>query len=506
MPGEGGMKTHRLVAWIAVVALLSTACGTRLGEDEIAFYGGQVQAGAPVAGQPQDGAEPGTGDGTAAPALPGQDSDSDSQPGQPGGAPGAQDPGTDGGGDGGTAPGQGGGGAADPGTAPAADTRAAPPGGNGGATDVGVTEDSITVFNVADLSGAVPGLFRDTYEGVLAYFTYFAATEGTVYGRQINLVSRDAQMSGNGNRSAYLDACERAFGVVGSMSAFEEGAAEAINGCGIPDLRTAAVSEPLQQVNNVFSSYALMAGQISIAEYDYYKERFPDAIENAGFVWLENQTTNFQVDQVLRGTERIGYQWNAQIRLALAETNYARVVTELKNKDIQIVGFQGAYQQAARLAQAMVQQDYRPQAFILQQNIYTPDLIETCGAPCEDFVIVAQTGALLEEMDSNPEMQTYAEWLARVNPRARPSGLGMYAWAAAKLFVEQLKEVGPNLTREAFLESVRGVNGYTANDLIPPQDVGSKSPAGCVVIVEIENGQFVRVHPNQGYRCRVGRV
>jgi ABC-type branched-subunit amino acid transport system substrate-binding protein len=501
------MKTHGLVAWMAVVALLSTACGTRLGEDEIAFYAGQAQAGAPVAGQPEEGTDPGTGGGTAAPVAPGEeaDGDTDPQPGQPGADPGAQNPGT-GGGDGGTAPGQGGGGGADPGTAPSTDTRAAPPGGNGGATDVGVTEDRIVVYNVSDLTGAVPGLFRDAYEATLAYFTYFGATEGTVYGRQIQLVSRDSQLSGNGNRAAYLDACDRAFAGVGSMSAFEEGATEVIRDCGIPDLRTAAVSDPLQQVDTVHSAYALKGGLISIAEYDYYKEQFPDAIGNAGFVWLENQTTNFQVDQVMRGTERIGYQWNATIQLALAETNYARAINELRSKDIQIVAFQGAYQQAARLARAMEEQGYRPQAFVLQQNNYTPDLIETCRAACEDFVLVAQTGALLEEIDRHPEMQVYAEWLARVNPRARPTGLGMYAWASAKLFVEQLKEVGPNLTREAFLQNLRTVRDYDADGLIPPQNIGQMMPAGCVVILDIVDGQFKRIHPNQGYRCRVGEV
>jgi hypothetical protein len=56
---------------------------------------------------------------------------------------------------------------------------------------VGVTESEIVVYQVADLTGAVPGLFEDTLKATQAYFAYFGATEGTVYGRQIRLVSRD---------------------------------------------------------------------------------------------------------------------------------------------------------------------------------------------------------------------------------------------------------------------------------------------------------------------------
>ncbi len=154
----------------------------------------------------------------------------------------------------------------------------------------------------------------------------------------------------------------------------------------------------------------------------------------------------------------------------------------------------------------MQQQNYAPQVFALQQNIYTPDLIETCGEACEDFVMVAQNAALLEEMQSNPELQLYAEWLQRVNPRARPTGLGMYSWAAAKLFVEAMKDIGPEPTRAKLLEYLTGVADYDANGLIPPQDVGTQEAAGCIVMLDIEGGQFKRVAPSQGYRCSAGRV
>ena len=387
----------------------------------------------------------------------------------------------------------------------AADTRAAPAGGNGGATDVGVTGDRILIYNVADLTGAVPGLFRDAYEATLAYIQYFTATEGTVYGRQIVLESRDTQLSAQGNRAAYLDACENAFTAVGSMSAFEEGAAEPLRACGMPDLRNVRTSKPVQQLDNVFGLQAVRAGEYSRAEWEYYKQQYPDAITNAGFVWLENQTTNYQVGMYIKGTTRdLGYQWKKQIQVAVAETNYARIVTELKDAGIELVGFQGAYQQAARLAQSMQQQNYAPKVFALQQNNYSPDLIETCGDACEPFVMVAQNAALFEEIESNPELQVYAEWLARVNPRARPTGLGMYSWSAAKLFVQALKDIGPEPTRAKLLEYLKGVDGYDADGLIPTQHVGTQEGAGCVVMLNIDGAQFKRVAPGTGLPLRHG--
>ncbi len=526
-------RTSRWIVLAAVGSLVLTACGSRLTEDEIAVYagsGGQGGVAAPgsAGGSGTGAGTAGGGAGGAVDASGGSTGGDGAQAGAAGGTGGDAGAGAagagagagdaSGGGDGEAAGADGsggqtgdggefGGGGQGGGGRTSADTRAAPAGGNGGATDVGVTEDRVLIYNVADLTGAVPGLFRDAYEGTLAYIQYFTATEGTVYGRQVQLESRDTQLSAQGNRSAYLDACENAFAVVGSTSAFEEGAAEPLQGCGMPDLRNVPTSNALQKLPNVFGLQAFRPGDYSKAEWEYYKQQFPDAITNAAFVWLENQTTNYQVGIYIKGTsQQLGYTWNKQIQVAVAETNYARIVTELKDADIQFVAFQGAYQQASRLAQSMQQQNYAPQVFALQQNIYTPDLIETCGQACEPFVMVAQNASLLEEMQSNPELQLYAEWLARVNPRARPTGMGMYSWAAAKLFVQALKDIGPEPTRAKLLEYLKGVDGYDANGLIPPQHVGTQQAAGCIVMLDIDGGKFKRIAPPQGYRCSAGRV
>lgn len=504
--GSPHQRTTRGVALVAVLALLASACGSRLTDEQITAFARSGSGTAPQADAA--GPDPGAvateqaGDDTGTAQGPSGDVGAEiGKEGEAANNAGAEDLAPD------AQPTTGQGDATEGGSGEApSDTRAAPPGGNGGATDVGVTEDRILIYNVSDLTGVVPGLFRDAYEATLAYIQYFTATEGTVYGRQIVLESRDSQLSSQGNRSAYLDACENAFAVVGSMSAFEEGAAEPLESCGLPDLRNTPTSEPIQTLRNSLGTFGLRAGDISMSEWIYYKEQFPDAVANAGFVWLENTTTNYQTDLYIRGTTPIGYDWREQIPVATSETNYARIVTRLKDSEIEFVAFQGAYQQAVRLAKSMQQQNYSPQVFALQSNTYTPDLIETCGDACADFVRVAATSSLLEEIDATPELQLYSEWLKRVNPNAEPTGLGMYSWAAAKLFVQALKDIGPEVTRQALLDHLHGVSSYDANGLIPTQNIGSQEAAGCTVILDIQDGRFVREAPANGYQCESTNV
>lgn len=528
------MTNHiqRAVGILGVVALFATACGTQLDDETVAAYaaggvavdpdsdlsfdegtdGGQA-AGPSTPGTPSSAPTPGTPTATPGTTVvtPGTSGDGGEATG---GDAGTDDTPDDGAGDtgGGDTGGGDSGGGTDPGTGgdggPAADTRSMPAGGNGGATDTGVTEDRIVIYNVSDRTGAVPGLFQDAQEAVAAYVLKFQSTEGTVYGRQVELVQRDSKMSTQENRAAYLDACNGALAAVGSMSAFEQGVASPVSDCSIPDLRTAAVSPEVQVLPTVVSIDAMRPDTLPLVEWQYYLDNFPDAVTKAGYLWIDNATTTFQTQQTRDiTTSELGYNWIHEGPIALSEVNYASVVQQLKDKGVELVAFQGAAQQAARIAKTMEQQNYSPTIYALQSNVYVPSLIEECGQTCETLnVVVGQTGALVEEMGGNPEMQEYATWLARVNPRAVPTGLGLYAWSSAQLFFDALKAVGPNVTRAAVLEHARSQTAFTGNGLIPEQNLQTQDPTDCIIILEIEGGAFTRVVPSSGYLCgnRIG--
>lgn len=510
---EISMLRLRRAAVLTVFAVVASACGARMTDEQIAFGRAQQGTAGAVAGDgtATGGSGAGTGttdDGTTT----GGGTAGGTGSGGTGTTGGATDAGsggtgtTGGAGTGGTGSTDGGtdtgtGGSADGGST-ATDTRNAPPGGNGGATDIGVTETEIRIVNVADVGGALPGLMEDARDAITAYVAYFTATEGTIYGRQLKLEVKDSAIDDGQNRNHYVNACENHFAAVASMSANDGGAAGPIADCGIPDLRTAAVNEAIQTVDTVFGIDAMKPGVLPTSEYNYWAEQHPDAVKNAAYLYVDNATTKYQGEQNRGGTEKVGYDWTYVKAIGLAETNYSTYVIEMQDAGIQFVTIQGAVSNAVRLAKAMRQQGFEPAVYALQTNVYNPDLIAQGGADIEGAQ-VAVTGSLVEEIAQVPEMQLYAEWLARVDSSKRPTGLGMYAWSAGRLFTDLLKKVGPELTREKFLAELAAVRGFSNNDLIPPQDVGTKIPADCIIIVEVSGGAFKRVEPasGPGFRC-----
>lgn len=385
------------------------------------------------------------------------------------------------------------------------DTRKAPPGGNGGATDKGITADTILISNVSDISGAVPGLFEDAQLAVKAYVAYFTAKEGTIYGRKLKLLALDSRLDAGANRSASIEACDKTFAGVGSVSAFDQGGAPVIQECGIPDLRGLSTTNPMKVVPNAFPINAAgTGGERSLGMFGWAAEKFPDAIKKAAYLYIDGEVTRTLAQEDMEGTKAVlGYDWIYQKAIGITETNYGPVVQQLKNAGAEYVTFTGAQEQAASLVKQFKTQGYEPKVWQPTVTAYTPNYISGAGAAAEGTYI-AVAGSLLEEIDRNPELQTYAQWLNQVAPGKSPTGIGQFAWGAAALFVEKMKAIGPKPTRKALLTEIRKVRSYSGNDLFPAQDVGGKRLTTCTKVVQVQGGKFVRVMPPEpgSQRCK----
>jgi hypothetical protein len=489
--------TQRLVLALLAGALASSACGARLTSgqraDALAQGGGGGSSGG--AG----------GSTTGAPVL----------GGSTGGASGPQ-AGTTGGSTGGSTgavTGPQAGTTGGPGTQATSDWSKMPAGGNGGATDVGVTSTSITVANVSDVTGAVPGLFEDARFAVQAYAKYFNARyPGGIYGRHLAVEALDSQLDSGAARSASIQACNDSFAGVGSISAFDQGAAPVIAACKskggpYPDLRGLATTDQMKAVANAFPMNAAGTGdQRSFGQYGWLASAFPDAIKKAVIVYSDGEVTRQNAKQDKEATTNIyGFNWIDEIPVATTETNYAPAAQQIKSDGAAYVTFVGAYQQAASLAKAMAQFQFKPQVYMPTVTAYTPNFLAQSGATVEGGnVFLAMPTSLLEERASNPELQLYAQWLQQVKPGALPTSLGQFAWGAAALFVQEAIAVGPNLTRGAMVQRVRAVHAFSPNHMYPDNDVGEKRMTDCVVVATIRNNSFVRYMPASGFRCQDG--
>ena len=169
----------------------------------------------------------------------------------------------------------------------------APAGGNGGATATGVTATTITVGNIASISGVAPGLTQSVQQATEAWAAYVNSTGG-ICGRQIKVQPFD---DGNDSGTNYADAsqaCTADFAMVGSASGFDDGSAQAVGSCGIPDMASEVSTAAAGGTADIFGASPGNEHYWSLGPANYLKSLYPNAIQHAAMIYLQVPATQTQ--------------------------------------------------------------------------------------------------------------------------------------------------------------------------------------------------------------------
>ncbi|HET7406033.1 MAG TPA: ABC transporter substrate-binding protein [Mycobacteriales bacterium] len=373
------------------------------------------------------------------------------------------------------------------------------------ATDVGITPTSITLANIADVTGPVPGLFQSAQQSALAFSAYWNATHGGICGRQIKVETLDSRTDANGYRDQMLTACKSAFASVGSMSAFDNGGAQVEDQCGIPDISAAAVTPEHQASKVTFAANSTQVGQVSSTVPGWIAEKYPQAVGKAAFLYINAGAAAVNAQADVKTYEQYGHGWKFVYTqpVDISTFNYAPFVQKMKQNGVRFVQWLGAYQEAVRLAQAMQQQGFKPDIFLLDPTGYSSDYVQS-GGSAVDGTVVYLDSALFQDAGSNQEMATYITWLHRVaGSDAQPSYFGIYAWSAMLLFAQTAEKIGPDLTRAKLLAALKQVDNWTGNGLHSPQHVGPRQTPNCFAFIQLHGSSWSRLHPTTPtFDCR----
>ncbi|KQW48600.1 hypothetical protein ASC77_07610 [Nocardioides sp. Root1257] len=468
------------------VCLGLAACGSQLEPDTVAQVNGTTTGGAGGAAGTTGGSAPGDS------SLPG--SSDVGGAGSTGGSTGSGGTGGDGGaGGGGTATGD-----AAQGTGANAATGASKAGScDGFKNQTGITDKTITIANISDISGPVPGIFESAQQATRAYAAYFNSTND-ICGRKLDVELLDSRADAGADQQGYTKACDDAFAAVGSMSAFDSGGAGAAQSCGLPDLRSTTTTPERRDCSTCFAAQAVNPGQVGSAMPRYFASKYKDASQHAAVLYINAGAAPGNAASFRDAWGKSGWKIDYFQGIDVAEFNYAPYVQRLKDKGIKLVNYTGPYQNTAKLLDAMKQQGYKPDVFIQDSTIYDQRFVDEAGSNA-DGVFAYSTTARFDDF-SVKEMQLYRSWLDQVKPGAVPNYFGLYAWSAARLFVEQATRLGGKLTRASLVGALKGVKNWTGNGLHVPQQVGSKNTASCVSVLQLNGGKWSQVSPGK-YMC-----
>ena len=386
-----------------------------------------------------------------------------------------------------------------------------PPGSPGGGVkaascagftnSTGISNSTITIANVADLSGPVPGLFRSASQAVTAYVQYFNSTS-SICGRKLKVEGLDSQTSESGDQQASTTACGNAFAMVGSLGAFDAGGADTVNHCGIPDVRALTTETARQNSPVTYPAYSFSMSEIPNTAFNYFKRISGDATKHAAFVYLDAGGAKLNADSFMAAEKKMGYNfvYVQPINVAGGLIPYDSYATKMASAGVKYVQYLGA---AAPYAQQLKQAvnnesnnkpDFKPM-FVMDPVAYDNNYTSAGSFTDGTYSFVpAPLYLSSSEVAKDPELALYASWLQRT-AGGTPTYFGVWAWAAAVLFTQTAIQLGGKLTRASLLTALRNVHKFTANGMVGPQDVGGKTSPTCMSVVQRVSGTWVRKTP-----------
>jgi ABC-type branched-subunit amino acid transport system substrate-binding protein len=373
-------------------------------------------------------------------------------------------------------------------------------GGNGGAAaagvkagscagfknQTGITDKTIQIGNSSDISGPVPGLFSSSQQATKAYVAYFNSTS-SICGRKLALTNLDSRTDAGADQQAYQKLCESTFAAVGSMSAFDSGGAATAQSCGLPDIRSAAVTATRNACSTCFGAESSGSHEFSNSVPDFFVKNYRDASQKAAFLYLNAGAAaeNGKTQQAVEAQRGMKFVYSSAIDVA--EFNYGPYVQQMKDKGVRWVQFLGGYQQAVRLAQAMQAASFKPDIFLLDPTAYDAGFVKSGGSAVEGTVIFI----MFTPFEVNQaEVNRYKQWLQQVAPGANPTFFGLFSWSAAKLFVEQAVALGGQLTRASLVARLKGINNWTAGGAHGPMMIAGKHAPSCIRFLKLTGGTW----------------
>ncbi len=433
----------RVLAVLAVIALLAAACGSRVSDKDAAAVNGGGSASATTAG-------PATTAGETT-------------------------------------------------TAAAASKGACGPGKATGATAPGVTDTSITIGTIQDITGPRPGLMLAPQQATEAFVDYCNSLGG-VNGRKLVLQKYDTALFND--QQAATQACAGGnFAVVGQAVAIDNTGAQVLVDCNL-------VSVPGFTATAEFGGSELMVqplpnppGHYAIGGARYLAKKFPAAVKKATVLYTAIDTTRFQVKRQVAAFAQAGWNYVYKAEFPAVSADFAPNVVQIKGAGGQAWNLQGEVTDFSRVLSLFQQQGMNLPIRYGGQQDYTQQLIDLAGTAAEG-VLIEDTTVPFQEASTSPELQLYLKWIKKVDAAAQPTALAVQSWSAALLFATALKTLGSDVTGPRLLDALHAIKVWNGNGIQATANPGDNIPTDCFAYLVVKDAKFQRYFPKKpGFSC-----
>ncbi len=387
------------------------------------------------------------------------------------------------------------------------------------ATDVGITPTDITVEVMADVgSPLAPGLFQGNLDAINAFATYVNANGG-IGCRQLKVRTWDSKLDPTESKNGLIDSCTNAFAMVGNNALFNPDVSAMTNcvdktgqATGLPDIdalandvnelcaptaftcpgRLPAVPIP----RRVWRPYGAFTGAAK-----WIVQKFGPGLHGIYIVPGDLPTTRrsatYSIDAP--GTGRASRGTTPRRRPVPTRSRPTPPGSRSPRPRAATIVYDGSNDVAMiRMRKESAAQGLNTvKAWVCSLACYTKLFLTQGGAAVEGTYLWMQY-LPFEEASLNPAEQAYVTAIGD-----KQVSWAAQAWQAALAFKQAVDQIvaksGPNaITRAALLSTLKTFTNFDADGWMGPKPLqGTQAASACFVMMQVQNGKFVRVYPTK---------
>jgi ABC-type branched-subunit amino acid transport system substrate-binding protein len=372
----------------------------------------------------------------------------------------------------------------------------------------GVTDTEVLIGANFPVSQSPASSYAVIADAMRAYFDY-VNSQGGVYGRKIRFLVGDDHY----NPADAVEVVRRlveqdqVFAIVGGLGDPTQLAViDYLEDEGVPDLflggGVVKFTEPVVKTRTAMTcdyetEVEAMADYIR-KNYSGKKMGIVYQSDTAGTSAMEMITEALK-DSDIRIVSKQAYDWGqfdltAQMQRLKAD-----------NPDfVDLMANPGAAASAIKVAREVLSWDVPLITSAVSAVEFTIDL---AGAKNAEGIVSLTTGKMISETD-DPGVQRHIEIMKQFAPNVAPVSMTGYGMTVAELFVQALKNAGPNLTRESIVEGAESIRDYCCLVCLAPVNLSPTDHRASETLwfERVENGKWVRFGEAVSFESTPGKA
>ena len=366
----------------------------------------------------------------------------------------------------------------------------------------GVSDDEIKVASIVTDSGPLPGATEGSFRGAASYFALVNAAGG-VCGRKITLLKGDDGLDPAKGRGEFLRLQPDVLAFTGSFSVADSGYIDLIESTGVPWV--AIVVEPEgRKARNVMPRTP--AGIVNTGPFVWWKQQHP-SVKRAAILFADVGGVSANVPGFEKAIEKAGFDRRYTAAADVTSPDFTPEVQQAQDQGVEFIYlFAFEVNMHVRMIRNMRQQNYDPP--IKGSNIAFNTRFSELNGRDGDGWENHQTHLLFldpAERGRSEDVARFIDWNDRVFPGGQLDLFPVSGWGHAALFVQALQTIEGEISRETLLDALYKAQKFDTGGLAETVDPQTGLGNGCWNMAVHSGGTWVRKYPaDKLFECDIG--